>query len=85
MPDEFHRPHQPVGRCTADTHVVWFGLANLATAAVLVRLAADGFASLWCFYAALASGGIAVYIRVGGAEPTDGGIVLPEPAPVPRS
>ena len=46
-------------------HVVWFGLANLAAAAVLVRLSADGFPSLWCFYAALASGAIALYLRVG--------------------
>ena len=50
-------------------HVVWFGLANLAAVVVLVGLSANGFASLWCFYAALVSGAIAVYMRVG--EPVD--------------
>jgi len=45
-------------------HVVWFGVANLIAVAVLARLSADGFASLWCFYAALASGAIALYLRL---------------------
>jgi hypothetical protein len=45
-------------------HVVWFGFANLVAVVVLARLCADGFTSLWCFYAALASGGIALYLRI---------------------
>ena len=45
-------------------NVVWFGVANLVAVVVLARLAADGFTSLWCFYAALASGTIALHLRV---------------------
>ncbi len=44
--------------------VVWFGVANLVAVVVLAPLAADGFASLWCFYAALSSGAIALYLRL---------------------
>jgi hypothetical protein len=44
-------------------HVVLFGVANLAAVVVLARLTADGFASLWCFYAALASGAISLHLR----------------------
>ena len=68
-------------------HVVWFGLANLAAAAVLVRLSADGFPSLWCFYAALASGAIALYLRVAGGTRPDEGDEHPRTrtaAPAPR-
>ena len=46
-------------------HVFWFGVSNLVAIAVLARLSADGFTSLWCFYAALASGAIALYLRLG--------------------
>ena len=44
--------------------VVWFGVANVVAVIVLARLCADGFASLWCFYAAIASGAIALHLRV---------------------
>jgi hypothetical protein len=44
-------------------HVVVVGVANLAAVVVLARLTADGFASLWCFYAALVSGAIALHLR----------------------
>jgi hypothetical protein len=64
--------------------VVWFGLANLAAATVLVRLSADGFASMWCFYAALASGAIALYLRLTGSG-TPEAETNPRPAPLPRS
>ncbi len=56
--------------------VFWFGIANLVAIVVLARLCADGFTSLWCFYAALASGAIALYMRFGeprlssSADPT---------------
>jgi hypothetical protein len=52
-------------------HVFWFGVSNLVAIAVLARLSADGFTSLWCFYAALASGAIALWLRFGHpANPT---------------
>jgi hypothetical protein len=44
-------------------NVVWFGAVNLVAVIVLARLCANGFASLWCFYAALASGAIALHMR----------------------
>ena len=43
--------------------VVWFGVANLVAVIVLVLLCASGFTSLWCFYAALLSGAIALHLR----------------------
>ena len=45
-------------------NVVWFGALNLIAVIVLARLCANGFASLWCFYAALASGAIALHLRL---------------------
>ena len=44
-------------------HIVVVGVANLVAVVVLARLTADGFASLWCFYAALVSGAIALHLR----------------------
>lgn len=44
-------------------HIVLFGIANVVAVVVLARLSADGFASLWCFYAAIASGAILLHIR----------------------
>lgn len=44
-------------------HVQVFGLANLGAVIALALLTADGFASLWCFYAALASGAITLHMR----------------------
>ncbi len=43
--------------------IVFFGVANVVAVAILARLSADGFASLWCFYAALACGGILLHMR----------------------
>jgi hypothetical protein len=43
--------------------IVYFGLANIVVVVILARLSADGFASLWCFYAALASGAIVLHMR----------------------
>jgi hypothetical protein len=45
-------------------HIVIFGLANLIAAIILARLTADGFTSLWCFYAALSSGAIMLHMRL---------------------
>jgi hypothetical protein len=44
-------------------HIVVFGLANLAIVLVLAGLTADGFASLWCVYAAISAGAIALHMR----------------------
>lgn len=44
-------------------HIRIFGLANVAVVVALALLTADGFASLWCFYAALASGAITLHMR----------------------
>jgi hypothetical protein len=45
-----------------------FGIANLIAVVVLARLTADGFASLWCAYAALAAGFISIHMRLGRAH-----------------
>jgi hypothetical protein len=69
-------------------HVFWFGVSNLIAIAVLARLCADGFTSLWCFYAALASGAIALYLRFGKssvpARHTLAGASTPCPSTTPR-
>jgi energy-converting hydrogenase Eha subunit A len=44
-------------------HVEIFGLANLVAVALLAWLTIDGFASLWCGYAALSAGAIALHMR----------------------
>lgn len=41
-----------------------FGLANLVALPVLAGLCAEGFVSLWCFYAAVISAAIAIHLRV---------------------
>jgi hypothetical protein len=41
-----------------------FGVVNLVAVAVLARFQIDGFASLWCAWAAVTAGGIAVYLRM---------------------
>ena len=51
--------------CSGYRDVVIFGVANLVAVVILARLTADGFASLWCFYAALASGAISLHMRIG--------------------
>jgi len=47
-------------------HIAIFGVVNLIAVAVIARLAIEGFASLWCGWAALTSLAIAVHIRFGG-------------------
>ena len=44
-------------------HVEIFGIANLVAVAVLAWLTLDGLASLWCGYAALSAGAIALHMR----------------------
>ena len=51
--------------CSGYRDIVIFGVANLVAVIVLARLTADGFTSLWCFYAAIASGFISLHMRLG--------------------
>jgi hypothetical protein len=44
-------------------HVLLFGLANLVAVAVIARLTINGFASVWCGYAAVSAGAIALHMR----------------------
>jgi hypothetical protein len=44
-------------------HIEIFGFANVVAVAVLAWLTLDGFASLWCGYAALSAGAIALHMR----------------------
>lgn len=44
--------------------MVIFGLVNLLAVLVIVRLTVDGFASVWCGWAAISSGAIALRLRV---------------------
>ena len=49
-------------------HIFVFGVINLVVVVILARLTADGFASLWCFYATLASGAISLHMRFAKAH-----------------
>lgn len=52
--------------------VVTFGIVNLVAVGVIAWLTVDGFASVWCGWAAITSGAIALHMRVGkthGATP----------------
>jgi hypothetical protein len=42
-----------------------FGVVNLIAVAVLAHLEIDGFASLWCGWAAISSGAVALHLRFG--------------------
>jgi hypothetical protein len=42
-----------------------FGIVNLVAVAVLAKLTIDGFASLWCGWAAFSSGAFAIHLRYG--------------------
>jgi hypothetical protein len=44
-------------------HVVFFGVLNLVAVAVIAKLTVDGFASVWCGWAAVTSGVIALHMR----------------------
>jgi hypothetical protein len=49
-------------------HVRLFGTVNLAAAVVIAWLATSGFASLWCFWAAVFAGAIALHLRFAHAH-----------------
>lgn len=55
--------------------LVRFGLVNLAAVVVLAIFVVEGFASLWCAWAALASGAVALYLRRASGAPD--GLVSP--------
>jgi hypothetical protein len=44
-------------------HIAIFGFANLVAVALLAWLTLDGFASLWCGYAAISAGAVALHMR----------------------
>lgn len=44
-------------------HVAVFGIVNLAAVIIIARFTASGFASVWCGWAALSSGAIALHCR----------------------
>jgi hypothetical protein len=46
-------------------HIAMFGVVNLIAVAVIARLTIDGFASVWCGWAALTSLAIAWHVRFG--------------------
>jgi hypothetical protein len=46
--------------------VVTFGIINVVAIGVIAWLTIDGFASVWCGWAAISSGAIALHIRIGG-------------------
>jgi hypothetical protein len=56
-------------------HVALFGVGNLVVVVTLAVFTADGFASLWCVYAAVSAGAIALHLRLAKAHRV--------PAPVP--
>lgn len=49
-------------------HIALFGLVNFVCVAGLAWLTLDGFTSLWCAYAALSAGAIALHMRYGKAH-----------------
>lgn len=48
---------------SSERHVVVFAVVNLAAIAVIAWLLVDGFASVWCGWAAVTSGAIAAHLR----------------------
>jgi len=45
--------------------VVIFGIVNVVAVGIIAWLTVDGFASVWCGWAAISSGAIALHMRVG--------------------
>jgi hypothetical protein len=61
-------------------HIAIFGIANLIAVVVLARLTVDGFASIWCAYAAITSAAIALHMRYGRGDPWIGSARRKRPA-----
>ena len=54
---------------SGERHIVIFGAVNVVAIAVIAKLTIDGFASVWCGWAAVCSGAIA--IQLGLRSPRD--------------
>jgi hypothetical protein len=50
-------------------HVAIFGVVNLVAVIIIARLTISGFASVWCGWAALASGAITLHCRLAKPHP----------------
>jgi uncharacterized protein DUF6629 len=48
---------------SGDRLIAFYGIINLVAVIVIAKLTIDGFASVWCGYAALTSAAMAVYMR----------------------
>ena len=48
---------------SSERHVVAFGVVNAAAIGIIAWLVVDGFASVWCGWAAMTSGAIAAHVR----------------------
>ncbi len=48
---------------SSERHVVAFGVVNAAAIGIIAWLVVDGFASVWCGWAAVTSGAIAAHLR----------------------
>ena len=48
--------------------IVMFGIVNVVAVGVIAWLTIDGFASVWCGWAAITSGAIALHMRVGRSD-----------------
>lgn len=48
--------------------MVTFGIVNVVAVGVIAWLTIDGFASVWCGWAAITSGAIALHMRVGRSD-----------------
>jgi hypothetical protein len=46
-----------------------FGVVNLVAVVLLARVTIDGFASLWCAWAAISSAAFAIHLRFAPMEP----------------
>lgn len=60
-------------------HVVAFGVANLGAALLLAATIQTGFTSLWCLWAAIASGAIAFHLRFWSRAPVRSAAGAPNP------
>ena len=56
-------------------NIALYGVVNLVAVVVLARLTIDGFASLWCAWAAISSGAFALHLRFGGS-PRSGALAV---------
>ena len=73
---------------SSSRRVITFGVVNLVAVAVIAWLTIDGFASVWCGWAAISSGAIALHMRVGSLHrrnPLARAVATSEPEAAGRS